>query len=266
MTTLFIDAIALWAPTLPGWDLARAAFRGQGAPVEPPRSRPSPELLAPAERRRAPDTVALALEVAAMAVAASGHAAVELASVFTSAHGDTGLTDYLCRTLVHAPAAISPTRFLNSVHNAASGCWTMAAGCMQPSTAVSAFDHSFAAGLLEACVQAAADARAVLLVGYDIEACGALAGSTASCGLLGLALVLSPLRGARSVVSMTWAVAAGPAKAVPLQSVAAQTLAGNAMADGLPLFEALALERRTPFCLPLSTTLALELRLQALEA
>ena len=266
MRALFIDAMALWAPALPGWDQARAAFRGEGAPIDPPQSRPSPALLAPAERRRAPDTVVLALEVASMAVAASGHAAAELASVFSSAHGDTGLTDYLCRTLVHAPGAISPTRFLNSVHNAASGCWTMAAGCMQPSTAVSAFDHSFAAGLLEACVQCAADERAVLLVAYDIEACGALAGSTASRGLLGLALVLSPVRGARSVASMTWAVKAGPALTVPLHSVAAQALAGNAMADGLPLFEALALERRTPICLPLSAMLALELRLQALES
>ena len=48
MMALFIDAVALWAPTLPGWDAARAAFRGEAAPVEPPRTRPSPELLAPA--------------------------------------------------------------------------------------------------------------------------------------------------------------------------------------------------------------------------
>ena len=270
MNTLFIDALALWAPTLPGWDLARAAFRGEGVAVDPtrqpPRSRPSPELLAPAERRRAPDTVALALEVASMAVAASGHPAAALASVFTSAHGDLGITDYLCRTLVNTPTAVSPTRFLNSVHNAASGCWTMAAGCMQPSTAVSAFDHSFAAGLLEACVQCAADERALLLVGYDIEACGALAGSTASRGLLGLALVLAPLRGPRSVASLAWSLAAGPAWAMPLRSAAAQALAGNAMADGLPLFEALALERTDAFCLPLSATLGLELRLQALAS
>jgi hypothetical protein len=268
MTTLFIDALALWAPTLPGWALARAAFRGEGVPVDstrqPLQSRPSPELLAPAERRRAPDTVALALEVASMAVAASGHAASELASVFTSAHGDLGITDYLCRTLVNAPTAISPTRFLSSVHNAASGCWTMAVGCVQPSTAVSAFDHSFAAGLLEACVQCAADERAVLLVGYDIEACGALAGSTASRGLRGLALVVSPLRGPRSGASLTWSLVAGPAVAMPLRSAAAQALAGNGMADGLPLFEALALERRDALCLPLSAMFGLEVHLQAL--
>jgi hypothetical protein len=82
--------------------------------------------------------------------------------------------------------------------------------------------------------------------------------------LLGLALVLSPLRSPRSGASLTWSLAAGPAVAMPLRSAAAQALAGNAMADGLPLFEALALERRDALCLPLSATLALEVRLQAL--
>ena len=67
--TAFIEAIALWSPSLPHWDLARAAFRGEGEPVTPPLRRPAAELLPAAERRRAPDTVALALEVAQHAVA-----------------------------------------------------------------------------------------------------------------------------------------------------------------------------------------------------
>ena len=32
--TLYIEGPAFWAPTLPGWDIARAAFRGEGAPAE----------------------------------------------------------------------------------------------------------------------------------------------------------------------------------------------------------------------------------------
>lgn len=263
MTAVYIDAVALWAPTLPGWDVARAAFRGAGAPADPPQRRPSPDLLAPAERRRAPDTVALALEVATRAVAQSGRAAVDLASVFTSAHGDLGITDAMCRTLVSAPMAVSPTRFHNSVHNAASGYWTLATGCMQASTALSAFRHSFAAGLLEACAQCAADERAVLLVGYDVEACGALASTTESSGLLALALVLAPVPGERSVAALEWSLASGPTAPLPLRSTAARALAGNAMADGVPLFEALALEWRDAVRMPLSATLALEVRLRA---
>ena len=106
-------------------------------------------MLAANERRRAPVTVLLALEVASAAVAASGHAAATLASVFTSAHGDLPITDTLCRTLAEQPLALSPTRFHHSVHNAASGSWAMASGSHAASTALAAGGHSFAAGLLE---------------------------------------------------------------------------------------------------------------------
>jgi hypothetical protein len=261
MTTVYIEGVALWAPTLPGWEMARAAFRDEGPAADPPQRRPSPELLPSAERRRAPDTVALALVVASRAVAQSGHAAADLASVFTSAHGDLGITDAICSTLVSAPTLVSPTRFHNSVHNAASGYWTMGTGCMQASSAISAFKHSFAAGLLEACVQCAADERAVLLVGYDIEACGALACTAESRGLLALALVLAPARSERSVAALEWSLASGPTAPVSLRTTAARALAGNAMADGLPLFEALALERRDAFRMPLSVRLGFEVRL-----
>jgi hypothetical protein len=261
MTNVFIEGVALWAPTLPGWEVARAAFRNEGPAADPPQRRPSPELLPPAERRRAPDTVALALEVASRAVGQSGHAAADLASVFTSAHGDLGITDALCSTLVSAPTLVSPTKFHNSVHNAASGYWTMGTGCMQASSAISAFRHSFAAGLLEACVQCAADERAVLLVGYDIEACGALACTAESRGLLALALVLAPARSERSVAALEWSLASGPTETLPLRTAAAMALAGNAMADGVPLFEALALERRDAFRMPLSASLGFEVRL-----
>ena len=102
--TVFIEGVALWAPTLPGWDIARAAFRGDAsAGVDPPARRPAPELLPLAERRRAPDTVALALEVATHAVAQSGRGAESLLSVFTSAHGDLAVIDAICSTLVSAP-------------------------------------------------------------------------------------------------------------------------------------------------------------------
>jgi hypothetical protein len=58
------------------------------------------------------------------------------------------------------PLALSPTRFHHSVHNAASGYWAMASHSMAASTALSAFQNSFAAGLLEAATQCAADEQA----------------------------------------------------------------------------------------------------------
>ncbi len=99
----FVEGVAFWAPTLPGWAAARAAFRDESAPLATPVKRPAPEILAPAERRRAPDTVALALEVAAAAVRESGLDAAALPSIFTSAHGDLAINDYMCSTLASEP-------------------------------------------------------------------------------------------------------------------------------------------------------------------
>ena len=259
--TLFIESVAFWSPGLPGWDAARAAFRGEAGLVQPPAPRPASELLAPAERRRAPDTVALALEVASSAVRQAGRQALELPGVFVSAHGDLAITDYMCSTLAQAPALLSPTKFHHSVHNAAAGYWSIATGCMQASTALTAFDHSFAAGLLEAATLCAADARAVLLVGYDVEACGALKSVTASRGLLATALVLAPQRSKRCVAALDWSLQPGPATAIGLRSDAAGALAHNAMADALPLLETLAACRAETLLMPLSPLLSLKIEI-----
>lgn len=260
----FIEGIALWAPTLPGWEAARKAFRDEPAGANQPARRPSPELLPAAERRRAPDTVALALEVATHAVAQSGRRAEDLLSVFTSAHGDLAITDYMCGMLASTPLLISPTKFLNSVHNAASGYWGIATGCQQASTAVSAFECSFAAGLLEALTQCAADDRPVLLVGCDIAACGALASTNDSRGLLAVALVIAPQRSERALSAIEWSIVSGPSARIPLRSEAALPLASNAAADALPLFEALARGDAAPLAMPLSARLALRVRLSSL--
>lgn len=258
---VFIDGIALWAPALPGWPSAAAALRGE-AVAAARTARPSPPLLAPNERRRAPDSVLVALAVAHAAVAQSGQHAATLASVFTSAHADLAIVDALCSTLATHPLMLSPTRFHNSVHNAASGYWAIATGCRAPSSAVSGYENSFAAGWLEAASQVAADGVPVLLVGFDTEAQGALASVNRSRGLLGVALVLSPHAGERSLWRVDWALAAGTPS--PLLSAAAQALADNAMADALPLFEALAQAAPARLHLALGAARGLDLALTPL--
>ena len=265
MHTACIDGVAFWAPTLAGWPAARAALRG-GPPTGRPHRRPSPHGLAANERRRASDSVLLALEVAEQALAASGHAAADLASVFTSAHGDLAITDALCRTLAKTPLMLSPTRFHHSVHNAASGYWAMASHCHAASTALAAYEHSFAAGLLEALCLCEADARPVLLAAYDTEACGALVSVNRSRGLLALGLVLAPRPGVCSAWALQWSVGPGDAAPPPLRSAAAQALAHNAIADGLPLAEALAAGTDTALSLPLGAGLSLHLALRALPS
>ncbi len=231
-----IEGVGFWMPGLPSWAAAQAFARGAKAPLETP-ARPSPQLLAPNERRRAPDTVAVSLEVALAACQDAGRDPAALPSVFTSTHGDMIITDYMCATLASEPLSISPTKFHNSVHNAAAGYWTIGAGATTATTALSAHHGSFAQGLLEALSQLAAGDEAVLLVGYDSRSVGVLGRISHSEGLLGGALVLSTAT--RSDLPRLQAHLRDGV-AVPGDGALARHAAANAMAPMLPLFDALA--------------------------
>ena len=233
-----IAGIGFWTRGLPSWEAARGFAADGSLPADAP-ARPSPQLLAPNERRRAPETVAVALEVALAACVDAGRDPATLPSVFASTHGDLPITHYMCETLAADPRAISPTRFHNSVHNAAAGYWTIGAGAMTPATAISAYDATFAQGLLEAMVQLATGEEAVLLVGYDGQATGALAQTSRSSGLLGGAFVLSR-EAMPGKPRLSIALCDAPAGWAPEQGSLARLLAGNAMLPMLPLFEALA--------------------------
>ncbi|HEY6644563.1 beta-ketoacyl synthase chain length factor [Povalibacter sp.] len=241
LPAVVIEGVAFWSSRLPGWDVARAVIRGEAAAPDAAAPRPAPTLLAPTERRRAPDTVAIALEVAARACNAAQRSPAELASVFASTHGDLAISDYMCATLVDTPTLISPVKFHNSVHNAAAGYWSIGTGSFATYTALSAFRHTFAAGLLEAVTQVACDGRPVLYVAFDIEAKGPLATIAPSKGLLGAALVLAPC-GAATATRMRLRIDEQPG-ATPANSPAAALIAQNALAPCLPFFEALALQR-----------------------
>ena len=231
-----IEGVGFWAPGMPSWDAARAVARG-GDPDAEALRRPAPQLLPANERRRAPDSVAVALEVALAACTAAGRDPASLPSVFASTHGDLGITDYICSTLASDARALSPTRFHNSVHNAAAGYWTIGAGCHAPTTAISSFDASFAQGLLEALAQLQAGADAVLLVGYDAPSAGPLAKVSPSEGLLGGALVLA--RSPSHRLARLRATLVDAAAPVPKGALATR-LDTNAMSPMLPLFQALA--------------------------
>ncbi|HUN93263.1 MAG TPA: beta-ketoacyl synthase chain length factor [Burkholderiaceae bacterium] len=264
---LYVEGIAFWTPALPGWERARDAFRGTAGAEDPPARRPSPQLLPAAERRRASDIIALSLEVAAAAVAASGREPATLPSIFVSAHGDLAISDWMCSQLAADPALVSPTKFHNSVHNAPVGYWTIATGCMQASTALTAFERSFAAGMLEAAVQCVADVGPVLLVGCDVPACGPLATINRSRGHLAAALVLAPQLTPRSSCGLDMQLVDATADgATAARHPVSTSLAGNGLADALPLFEALAaVEIGSPgrILLPLVDAMSLELTLEA---
>ncbi|MCY7354185.1 MAG: beta-ketoacyl synthase chain length factor [Lysobacter sp.] len=235
--TATVEGVGFWAHGLPSWDAAQAFAQSGALPADAP-SRPSPQLLAPNERRRAPESVAVALEVGLAACAAAGRDPKHLPSVFTSTQGDMAITDYMCATLRDEPRTISPTKFHNSVHNAAAGYWTIGNGCMAPTTAISAYDASFAEGLLEALVQLATGSEAVLLACYDTQSVGPLSGIARSEGVLGAALVLSKHTPRTDAVQLCAELIDGEPE--PAHGSLSLRYAGNLMAPMLPLFDALA--------------------------
>lgn len=253
-----VEAVSFWSSRLPGWEIARAVIRGERSPPETASPRPAPTLLAPTERRRAPDTVAVALEVASRACEAAGRVPAELPSVFASTHGDLAISDYMCATLASTPTLISPIKFHNSVHNAAAGYWSIGTGSLAPYTAISAAEYTFGAGLLEAATQAICENKPVLYVAFDIESKGALATVAPSRGLLAAALILAPAvqGGQRRSLCLTTESAA-VVKTTPPRSAAAALVADNTLAPCMPLLEVLAeLDPRT-VCLALGRQMAL---------
>jgi hypothetical protein len=196
--TVWIDGIGFLAPGLASWPLAAEVLAGRAAYEPAPTVLAPPALLPPAERRRASRLVKAALGVGLDAVNHAGADAATLATVFTSSSGDGHNCHALCETLASDDRSVSPTRFHNSVHNAAAGYWGIATGAMAPSQVLCAYDAGFAAGLLEAIAQVATAQTPILLVSYDAEYPEPIFAKRPVPDAGGVALLLSPTRGAQS--------------------------------------------------------------------
>lgn len=249
--TVHVEGIGWWSPEFADWAGAERWLREEAAPTRAHDGKPAATVLAPGERRRAPDLVLLACEVAAQAVAAAGREAAGLPCVFASMRGDVATTDALCATLAEAPLEVSPTRFHNSVHNAPAGYWTVATGCHAASTALAAGPASFAAGLLEAALETLSEGTPVVFAAYDIAARGPLAEVVHANTSLGMAFVLSGERGERTRATLRLRHAAG---------MIATAADAHPLAAALPLLRALARGEAAALRLPAGTasTLVIE--------
>lgn len=128
---------------------------------------PKPEVIPANERRRAPLPVRLAVDASWQACQDAAIDPSTLGSVFVSGLGDTQLTDYMCKVLAGENKALSPTKFHNSVHNAAAGYWTISTHCMQAANSIAGFEESVSLTLLETLVQASFEQRPMLMTFYD---------------------------------------------------------------------------------------------------
>lgn len=256
-----VTGIGAWLHGAPDWPRLRGVLLGEHGLADDAPAKPAADLLPAAERRRAPDGVRLAAEVARQACAMAGVDPAMLPCVFASSHGEVAITDYVCDILARAPLELSPTKFHNSVLNAPAGYWTIATGCTAASNAVTAHHASLAAGLLEAVAFACAEATPVLFASCDVASTGPLADMTHTTLAFGAALVLAPkaATGARLHLAVHEGAAGDPAPtALALRRVAGDNPAN---AHALALLSMLAHARPARLRLPLSSGLSLDMEI-----
>jgi len=242
-----IDGVGLLGPGLVSWNAAGDVLAGRSAHAPSPTILPVAQRLPAAERRRAGTVIRLALGVTEQAVALCGWDVAKLATVFTSSSGEGSNCHALCEALASTERSVSPTRFTNSVHNAAAGYWHIAVASRAASTSVCGYDSSFGAGLVEAMVQVATRGAPVLLVATDTPYSEPLNAKRPLSDNFGIAFVLAPQPGSRTVGELRLSLA-GTGAPLPATSCRQTTLEALRVsipaAAGLPLLEALA--RREP--------------------
>ncbi|HET7268272.1 MAG TPA: beta-ketoacyl synthase chain length factor [Oleiagrimonas sp.] len=240
--SVWLEGVGAWTPELPDWPTLRDWLRGAPAPGVEAVDKPRPTVLSASARRRAPRSVLAAVDVASQAVAMTHRDASRVPSLFATAQGDSGIVDSICATLATHPGELSPTRFHNSVHNAAAGYWTMATGCHAASSALTAFGYTFAAGLLEAASTAHAQSTPLLMVSYDVPGCGPLTEILATKTPFACALLVAAERSERAVARADIQLVRHVERDA-LAGRAGQLAANNVSARGIGLLQSLALRR-----------------------
>ena len=238
---LFVEGVGLLGPGLDGWATGRDMLAGDAAYISAPTIMRVCDMLPAAERRRAGVPIKLALAVGKEAFLHAGRDTRTASTVFTSSGGDNDNVHAINSILATAPREMSPTRFHNSVHNAAAGYWCIAAGSHEPSTSLCAYDASFAAGLLESAAQVTVDGVVVALIAYDHPYPEPLHAVRPITSVFGMALILAPQRGERSLAMLEVEYVSGKADETAMRDAGLEALRlGVPAARGLPLLSALA--------------------------
>jgi hypothetical protein len=236
---VYVNGVGLCGPGLADWPAARDVFTGNAAYQRTRTALRAPEALPPAERRRVGSAIKLSMGIGFEAVRNTGADAAKLATVFSSTGGDCDNCHALTEALASEDRQVSPTRFHNSVHNAPSGYWSIATGCMAASTSLCAYDGTFGAALLESAAQVASGGEDHLLIAYDTAYPEPLYRCRPLIDAFGVAMVLSaePREGTLGALTISL-VGEQP---TPLEDEALEALrVGVPAARALPLLRAMA--------------------------
>jgi Beta-ketoacyl synthase, N-terminal domain len=235
----YVEGVGVLGPGMADWPAAARVLRGEAPWQSVPTVLRTPQCLPSAERRRTGTPVKLAIAVGLEATARAGADPATLRAVFSSSGGDGQNCHEICQVLASGDRQLSPTRFHNSVHNAAAGYWGIATGATAASNALCAYDASFGAGLLETLTQLAVERAPVLLIAYDAGYPEPLRSVRPIPDAFGVALLLAPARSTVSLARLQLSWSEG--RADPLPDAALERLRTSIpAARSLPLLAQLA--------------------------
>ena len=237
--TAYIEGVGLIGPGFTNWQSGREILSGLQPYHQTKTIIPAPDLLPAAERRRASDIVKITLATSLEAIASAGLQTENLPSVFSFSNGDGINCHTICEMLASEDRQISPTRFHNSVHNAAAGYWSIATETMATSSVLCAYDGSFGAGLLDAITQVAVDHTRCILMVSDTPYPEPMFTKRPIPDNCGIALILAPEKSLKSVAQIKLSIT--PDETDKFDDSAMEFLRlAIPTARGLPLLQAIA--------------------------
>lgn len=189
-------------------------------------------------------------ECASQAAQRGGLDPKSCATVYGSALGEFETMVVLLDTIFRGDGQLSPMRFKNSVHNAASGLGSIGQGNAGFSTALAAGRRSFEASMLEGLVLASETGGDVVVSVAD-DALPEPFASLGTAGGLGVGLALRCEAPAESILGTVVALARGE-RTVPVTMFRGRsmaTYANNPTLSALPLVEALLDRKKGPIAL-----------------
>lgn len=257
MRPLFVTGLGLWAP---GYPSLAAFLRGE----RDERATDPPCGWVPARLLRGSSRLTRMLgEAAEQATRAAGRDPTKVATVYTSSYGEIETMVLLLDAIFRGDGQLSPMRFKNSVHNAASGLGSIGQSNTSFSTALAGGARSVEAGVIEAVALAHERGGDVVVSAADDaipEPLGALDRREA----LAVGLVISAEPGPAPLCRVERLVALDEVVARPSTVFGrawTESLRLNPISHALPLLEAIA-ERRpgiVPLAYDLDAPYALEL-------
>lgn len=149
------------------------------------------------------------------------------------------------------PKYVSPTQFHNSVHNAVSGYWAIAANSPAASTSISTGDSTFSSGLLEAATQVLTLKEDILYVAYDYPATAPLDKFSDVTEPFATAFILSLNKTENTIGKIKLQISDENKSKSQCNNASLDVLQNsNPIAESLPLLEALCLKSSDTIYLP----------------